>query len=100
MMEMKITAQKTVGFYTKAAATFLRGTTDKPPVPELQVSALGNAIPAAITVVTRMEKELGIVSQVQTKYVDMDTGKGTAGCPQLVVMIKNTEENMKAAPAS
>ncbi|CAE7198448.1 lsrG [Symbiodinium natans] len=73
LMELKVTSKKPSSFYTRAAATFLRGTRDKDPVDELWVTALGNAIDSAITVGARMEKDaLGKIAAVRTSYLQID----------------------------
>ena len=93
-VEMKLTSKKPSGFYMRAAATFLRGTEEKGPVEELQISALGNAIGAAISIAARIESEkLGSITKIETQYPDMDEEKH--GCAQVVIMIKNSAENMK-----
>ena len=43
----KITAKKGTGFYIRAAATFLRGTEEKPPVPSVILSGTGSIQNAA-----------------------------------------------------
>eukprot|EP00933_Yihiella_yeosuensis_P024955 TRINITY_DN19346_c0_g1_i1.p1 TRINITY_DN19346_c0_g1~~TRINITY_DN19346_c0_g1_i1.p1 ORF type:complete len:297 (-),score=82.79 TRINITY_DN19346_c0_g1_i1:198-1088(-) len=84
-MELKLTAQKSPGFYVRAVATFLRGTDDKEAVEELTLSALGNAIGVAAAVAAKVEKEqLASVTSVQTNYVK--TGATTS--PQLLVKLK------------
>merc|ERR1712060_923891 len=72
-VDMKVTAHKNAGFYTKAAANFLRGTDDADPVEELTVSAMGEAISVGAEVVTRIvdrEKLASIVS-ASTEYPEI-----------------------------
>merc|ERR1719272_2841029 len=49
-VEMKISNKHGAGFYTRAAAAFLKGTDEKPKVKGLKISALGDAIPTAVAV--------------------------------------------------
>ncbi|CAE7418853.1 lsrG [Symbiodinium sp. CCMP2592] len=73
LTELKVTSKKPPSFYTRAAATFLRGTRDKEPVDELWITALGNAIDSAITVGARMEKDaLCTIKAVRTNYLQID----------------------------
>eukprot|EP00403_Amphidinium_massartii_P032937 CAMPEP_0178440088 /NCGR_PEP_ID=MMETSP0689_2-20121128/36550_1 /TAXON_ID=160604 /ORGANISM="Amphidinium massartii, Strain CS-259" /LENGTH=108 /DNA_ID=CAMNT_0020062755 /DNA_START=86 /DNA_END=412 /DNA_ORIENTATION=- len=89
MTTLKVTVSKPTNFYSRAAATFLRGTTDKPPVTQLQISALGNAIGSAVTVATRLEKDgLANIEKVQTSYPDMPAGVKAHGCAQILIEVK------------
>jgi len=73
LTELKVTSKKPPSFYTRAAATFLRGTRDKEPVDELWITALGNAIDSAITVGARVEKDaLCTIKAVRTNYLQID----------------------------
>ncbi|CAE8698117.1 unnamed protein product, partial [Polarella glacialis] len=91
---MKVTAKKNVGFYMRAAASFLRGTEDKKPVEELTLTALGEAISIVATVATRAEKEgLATIIKVSTHYADVPAGSDSSavrGCAQLQVVLRNT----------
>lgn len=69
---MKVSAKKNAGFYTKAAASFLRGTASKPPVEELVIAALGEAIEVAVAVAARLEKDgLAKMVSIRTDYPEM-----------------------------
>mmetsp|Transcript_6238 Transcript_6238/g.14194 ORF Transcript_6238/g.14194 Transcript_6238/m.14194 type:complete len:308 (+) Transcript_6238:44-967(+) len=73
LTEIKVSTKKPPSFYTRAAATFLRGTRDKEPVDELWITGLGNAIDAAITVAARMEKDaLCKIQAIRTNYIQID----------------------------
>eukprot|EP00933_Yihiella_yeosuensis_P079798 TRINITY_DN93222_c0_g1_i1.p1 TRINITY_DN93222_c0_g1~~TRINITY_DN93222_c0_g1_i1.p1 ORF type:complete len:102 (-),score=24.69 TRINITY_DN93222_c0_g1_i1:185-490(-) len=93
---MKVTAKQNVGFYMRAAASFLRGTNDKKPVEELTLTALGQAIGIVATVAGRIEKEgLATITSVKTFYADVPSGQGgesTRGCAQLQVVLKNSSK--------
>jgi len=97
VVDMKVSAKKGVGFYIRAAASFLKGmeakeaVDDKPaleakePVNNIKISGLGEAINAAVAVAVRVEADgLGAITKIQTKYLDM--GKGS--CAQIVIFIK------------
>mmetsp|Transcript_65091 Transcript_65091/g.128558 ORF Transcript_65091/g.128558 Transcript_65091/m.128558 type:complete len:104 (+) Transcript_65091:125-436(+) len=94
-MEMKVSMKKGVGFYIRAAASFLKGVEAreaaegkeaveaKAPVDELKISGLGEAINAAVTSATRAEADgLGVITKVETAYPDMTSGRG---CAQVVI---------------
>mmetsp|Transcript_112515 Transcript_112515/g.195263 ORF Transcript_112515/g.195263 Transcript_112515/m.195263 type:complete len:260 (-) Transcript_112515:3-782(-) len=89
MIEMKLTAQKSAGFYCKVAADFLRGTDEKEPVAELRLLALGNAIPVAVSVASRIrEDKLGTIVKVATDYPTLDgSNKRASGCAAVSVDI-------------
>jgi len=85
---MKVTNQKGVGFYIRSAISFLKGTEDKPAVEKLEVSALGNAINAAIAVAGRLEKDkIGKVQKIETAYADVQSGGRTRGCAQIKILL-------------
>lgn len=85
MVEIKITTKKSVGFYIRAVATFIRGTDDKPPVEQVQVTALGNAISAAAAVVGAIERDgLAKAFEIKTNYLEMKPGVS----PQLSVTLQ------------
>jgi len=87
--EMKITSQKGVGFYLRSAASFLNGTEDKPAVPILEISALGNAINSAVAVAGRLEKDHKVqIQKIVTGYADVENGGKTRGCSQMKITIK------------
>mmetsp|Transcript_60355 Transcript_60355/g.167096 ORF Transcript_60355/g.167096 Transcript_60355/m.167096 type:complete len:462 (+) Transcript_60355:43-1428(+) len=91
-MEMKLSQQKTVGFYIRAATTFLKGGQDKPPIEELTLSALGNSISAAVAVATRMESDgLGKIAKVETSYPGMTSRNVERGCARIAIKIKRTQ---------
>jgi len=80
---MRLSQKNSIGFYIRAATTFLKGAEGKEPVKELKVTALGNAINAAATVATRVEKDgLATITGVQTAYPEMQNGRG---CAQIVI---------------
>lgn len=85
---MKLSAKNSVGFYARAAATFLKGAEGKEPVDNLSISALGNTINAAVEVATRVEKDgLGRIARVRTDYPGMPGG---SGCAQIVIDVERT----------
>lgn len=85
---LKITSQKPASFYVRSAATFLRGTETKGPVPELSIVALGNAIPAAVQVASAMERSsLGSIAMVNSGYTEMESGSRTVSVPQITITV-------------
>jgi autoinducer 2-degrading protein len=89
---MKVTAKKSAGFYIKSARTFLQGSPDKPPVEELIISALGEAVNVAGAVATQIEKEgLAQIAKISTDYPEMGSGDKSYGCVQMQVVLKPTK---------
>jgi len=99
-MEMKVTSSKGVGFYIRAAVSFLEGldarpaeggkeaVEAKPPVQNLRISALGNAVDTAVVVAQRMASDnLATIKRVQSAYPTMNSGKG---CCHVVIDLKKT----------
>mmetsp|Transcript_78359 Transcript_78359/g.181796 ORF Transcript_78359/g.181796 Transcript_78359/m.181796 type:complete len:104 (-) Transcript_78359:122-433(-) len=97
-MEMKVSMKKGVGFYIRAASSFLKGieakeaadgkeaVEAKAPVDELKISGLGDAINTAVTAATRAEADgLGVITKVETQYPDMSNGRG---CAQIFITVK------------
>uniref|UniRef100_A0A6T9GMA5 DNA/RNA-binding protein Alba-like domain-containing protein n=1 Tax=Alexandrium catenella TaxID=2925 RepID=A0A6T9GMA5_ALECA len=103
-MEMKVSMKKGIGFYIRAAASFLKGVEAKEaveasegkegkeameakaPVDELKISGLGEAINTAVTAATRAEADgLGTITKVETAYPDMSNGRG---CAQIFITLK------------
>jgi len=69
MTELKITAKKGTGFYIRAAATFLRGTEEKPPVPSVILSGTGPATTTVAETAHAIEKQgLAKITKVETGY--------------------------------
>merc|ERR1719454_125279 len=92
MVDMKVTTKKSVGFYVRAATSFLAGieakdgVEAKEPVCVLNISALGEAINAAVSAATAVEgKGLGLVKKIETSYPEMaGTGRG---CPRILITV-------------
>mmetsp|Transcript_60179 Transcript_60179/g.171066 ORF Transcript_60179/g.171066 Transcript_60179/m.171066 type:complete len:105 (-) Transcript_60179:263-577(-) len=97
-MEMKVSMKKGIGFYIRAASSFLKGVEAreaadgkeaveaKEPVDELKISGLGEAINAAVTAATRAEADgIGEITKVETQYPDMASGRG---CAQIIITVK------------
>ncbi|CAE8616229.1 unnamed protein product [Polarella glacialis] len=87
-MEMKVSLKKGVGFFVRAASVFLRGAEareasegieakpKRPPVEELLVSGLGDAIVVAVAVAERMEADgLAEIAGVETLFPEMPDGE-------------------------
>jgi len=87
---MKLTAKKPVGFYTRAATTFIQGSGDKPAVEELELLALGDAINTAAAVASKLEKDgLAEITKISTDYPDMEArGEKQHGCAQIQIVMK------------
>ncbi|CAK9109367.1 Leucine aminopeptidase (Epoxide hydrolase) (Leukotriene A-4 hydrolase homolog) (LTA-4 hydrolase) [Durusdinium trenchii] len=69
MTELKITAKKGTGFYIRAAATFLRGTDEKPPVPSVILSGTGSATTTVVETAHAIQKQgLAKITRVETGY--------------------------------
>jgi hypothetical protein len=97
VVDMKVTTKKSVGFYIRAASNFLagveakEGSEAKEPVCVLNISALGEAINAAVSAATTVEsKGLGYVKKVETLYPDMPgTGRG---CPRILITMYTSKK--------
>jgi len=90
--EMRLSQKNSVGFYIRAATTFFKGTEGKEPVKELKITALGNAINAAVTVATRLEKDgLGQITKVQTAYPEMQNTRAGRSCAQVIIDVDKKE---------
>lgn len=100
-VEMKVTTNKSSGFYVKAASSFLRGVeaksaTDgaeaveaKPAVDYLRIAGLGAAVGVAVTAAASVEAAgLGSIIKTQTAYPPMD-GPGR-GCAQIAIDLKRS----------
>lgn len=98
-MEMKISNKKGINFYTKAAKGLLMGIEAeesgdgkkamdaKPPVKELIISGLGQAIPVATATAVRLEADrLGRIANIETCYPEMPSGRS---CAQIQVTVKS-----------
>uniref|UniRef100_A0A7S4SM03 DNA/RNA-binding protein Alba-like domain-containing protein n=1 Tax=Alexandrium monilatum TaxID=311494 RepID=A0A7S4SM03_9DINO len=98
VMEMKVSMKKGVGFYIRAASSFLKGieakeategkeaVEAKAPVDELKISGLGEAINTAVTAASRAEADgFGTITKVETAYPDMNNGRG---CAQIFITVK------------
>lgn len=88
-LEMKVSTKKGVGFYIRAATSFLTGVEaqkadgDRPavekkaPVDRLSISGLGDAINIAVAVAVQCEKDgLATINKIETNYPDMAQGRG------------------------
>jgi len=85
---MKVTAKKNAGFYIRAATTFLQGSGDRPPVEELTISALGEAVNIAGAIAAKIEKDgLAKIAKITTDYPDMGSGDKSYGCAQLQIVL-------------
>merc|ERR1712232_1354706 len=97
--EMKVTAKRSAGFYANSACSFFRGIDArpaedgkeareaKPPVDNLRISGLGDAVGVAVTAAAKIVDEgLGAISKIQTAYPEME-GSGR-GCPQIFIDLK------------
>eukprot|EP00928_Gymnodinium_smaydae_P059947 TRINITY_DN4343_c0_g3_i1.p1 TRINITY_DN4343_c0_g3~~TRINITY_DN4343_c0_g3_i1.p1 ORF type:complete len:694 (-),score=221.35 TRINITY_DN4343_c0_g3_i1:194-2275(-) len=95
-VELKLTTQKPASFYTRAAKSFLEGVPakdDKPaktPVDTVTLTALGNAINAAVLTATTIEKEgLAVITSIRTKYTSV-VGP-IKRSPNIVIVLKRKE---------
>lgn len=99
--EMKVTNKKGVGFYVRAASSFLTGVEAKEaadgreameakaPVDTLTISGLGEAINVATAVATKLESEsVASIAKVETGYPDMTSGRG---CAQIAITMQRLE---------
>jgi len=87
VMEMKIGNQKGAPFYIRAAANLMRGSDPeaRDPVDELLLSGLGDAIPTAAAVATRVSLDgLGHVGTVHTGWTQLPNGRS---CPQVLIQV-------------
>mmetsp|Transcript_120503 Transcript_120503/g.236853 ORF Transcript_120503/g.236853 Transcript_120503/m.236853 type:complete len:243 (+) Transcript_120503:158-886(+) len=90
-VDMKLSCKGTIGGYVRAARRLLNGegaaeaegSPRSSPPQRMRLSALGEAINAALTVAVRLEAEgAARVARVRTSYPDMPNGRG---CAQVVV---------------
>jgi len=97
-IEMKVSMKKPVGFYIRAAESFLKGVDAKPAegdkeaveakpaVDVLKISGLGEAISAAVGAAVRSEADgLATITKIETQYPEMDNGRG---CAQIMITLK------------
>jgi len=83
VMEMKVSAKKSIGFYKNVAIKFLQGFTDKDgnkkePVCVLKISGLGETINSAVVAAQAAESSgAGTIKKIETSYPDMN-GRGCA----------------------
>merc|ERR1719282_1684306 len=90
-INLRVSQKNSTSFYIRAAVNFLRGTQDKPAVNTIDISALGGAIGIAATVATAIEaKGLGMITKVQTNYLDVPGNEGSHGSPQININIERT----------
>ena len=92
-VELKLTTSKPAQFYLRAARSFLEGVPEKddkpakPPVDTVTLTALGNAISAAVFTAGSLEKEgLAEISSVKTKWTAV-TGPAKRS-PNITVVLK------------
>jgi hypothetical protein len=98
VLEMKCSTKKPLSFFIKSAQAFLKGVDAveakdgkeakeaKPPVEEMKISGLGEAINAAVSAAVRAEAEgLATVAKVETLYPQMASSRG---CAQIVITLK------------
>jgi len=96
VVDMRVSAKKGVGFYTRAAASFLTGMEakeavgDKPalsakaPVNKIKISGLGDAINTAVAVAVKAEADgIGLIKSVKTNYKDM----GKSSTAQVTILM-------------
>merc|ERR1719159_96583 len=95
--EMKVSNKKGIGFYIRAASSFLKGVEAqeasegkdaveaKEPVDELKISGLGEAINVAVAAAARVEADkLATIQKIETQYPEMTSGRG---CAQIVITV-------------
>jgi hypothetical protein len=93
IVELKVTSRKPYTFYLRSAKHFVEGTKVKAPVEQITVSALGNAIPAAITIASKLEQEeSATIENVTTGFPTLEGKDGQAGkpCAQIKIVLKRT----------
>jgi len=100
-VEMKVSAKHGVGFYGRAAESFLNGTPGKeakdgkpaidakPSVNILKISGTGEAVGIAIGTAAKCESAgWGKISKVETAYPELSAGHG---CAQIIITIHKTQ---------
>ncbi|CAK0845842.1 unnamed protein product [Prorocentrum cordatum] len=92
VVDMKVTTNKSAGFYIRAATSFLAGVEAKDgkeakePVCVLNISGLGDAVSAACSAAAAVEsKGLGYIKKIETSYPEME-GSGR-GCPRVLITV-------------
>lgn len=93
-VDMKVTNQRSAGFYVKTAKGFFEGTEDKDgnkrdPVKELTVSGLGDAINNAVAAAAACEREgLATITKIETAYADVQSRGVTRSCATVSIALK------------
>eukprot|EP00931_Biecheleriopsis_adriatica_P051208 TRINITY_DN2967_c0_g1_i2.p1 TRINITY_DN2967_c0_g1~~TRINITY_DN2967_c0_g1_i2.p1 ORF type:complete len:104 (+),score=22.51 TRINITY_DN2967_c0_g1_i2:74-385(+) len=93
MVDMKVTAKKSVNFYMNSAKAFFTGVVDKEgkkrdSVCVLNISGLGDAINIAAQAANAVVKEgLATIHKVETSYPDMITGDTERGCARILITL-------------
>jgi len=87
---MKVTAQRSMPFYVRAARELLVEKPERPPPAELEVQALGNAIPRAAAVVGALSSDGHKVVRVQSDMVEVssDALKRKLQTPRISVILQ------------
>merc|ERR1712086_637612 len=108
--DLKVTNKKGIGFYIRAAESFLKGMPAmealeakdgkeakeakeaKDPVDVLKISGLGEAINIAVaTAAAVTDNKLATITKIETEYPDMPVPEGSdrpaRGCAQIVITV-------------
>lgn len=91
-LEMKVTTNKSPGFYAKSAISFFTGTEDKDgkkkePVSQLKISGLGNSINAAVTAALAAESGgHAKITNIETTYPEMENNQRP--CARILISLE------------
>eukprot|EP00435_Cladocopium_sp_Y103_P044892 s3262_g12.t1 len=94
LVDMKVTAKKSINFYMNSAKAFFTGVVDKEgktrePVCVLNISGLGDAINIAAQAAGAVVKEgLATIHKIETSYPEMKLSNGSErGCARIMITL-------------
>eukprot|EP00440_Ansanella_granifera_P015494 gb/GFBE01016841.1/.p1 GENE.gb/GFBE01016841.1/~~gb/GFBE01016841.1/.p1 ORF type:complete len:107 (+),score=33.79 gb/GFBE01016841.1/:1-321(+) len=93
VVDMKVTAKKSINFYMNSAKAFFTGIVDKEgktrdPVCVLNISGLGEAINIASQAAGSVVKEgLATIHKIETSYPDLMTNGTERGCARICITL-------------
>mmetsp|Transcript_47252 Transcript_47252/g.98532 ORF Transcript_47252/g.98532 Transcript_47252/m.98532 type:complete len:108 (+) Transcript_47252:80-403(+) len=94
MVDMKVTAKKSINFYMNSAKAFFTGVVDtegkkREPVCVLNISGLGDAINVAAQAAGAVVKEgLATIQKIETSYPEMKLTNGSErGCARIMITL-------------
>eukprot|EP00747_Dinoflagellata_sp_TGD_P196277 gnl/TRDRNA2_/TRDRNA2_66155_c0_seq1.p1 gnl/TRDRNA2_/TRDRNA2_66155_c0~~gnl/TRDRNA2_/TRDRNA2_66155_c0_seq1.p1 ORF type:complete len:675 (-),score=184.51 gnl/TRDRNA2_/TRDRNA2_66155_c0_seq1:58-2082(-) len=92
VQQVRVTMQRSVGFYKNIAKEFFEGSDKKTAVPQLEVTALGNAISAAMQVVTSLTSDGHKLACLETSTATVESRGRTQTAPRFSAVLYNKAE--------